>query len=68
MRNTHTESHYTSQRNTIPWIDKLIQSPIADYIKNAVFLILALYLVKIKKLSYEDALDIINSWLSKCGK
>jgi hypothetical protein len=25
-------------------------------------------LINIKKLSYDDALNIINSWLSKCGK
>jgi len=35
---------------------------------NAVNLILAPYLINIKKLSYDDALNIINSWLSKCGK
>jgi hypothetical protein len=29
---------------------------------------LAPYLINIKKLSYEDALNIINSWLTKCGK
>ena len=36
--------------------------------KNAVSLILAPYLINIKKVSYEDALNIINSWLMKCGK
>jgi hypothetical protein len=31
-------------------------------------LILAPYLINIKKLSYDDALNIINSWLIKCGR
>jgi hypothetical protein len=54
--------------NTIPWIEKLLQTPIDDYRKNAVNLILAPYLINIKKLSYDHALKIINSWLSKCGE
>jgi Primase X len=54
--------------NTIAWIEKLIETPIDDYRKNAVSLVLAPYLVNIKKVSYDHALDTINSWLSKCGK
>jgi hypothetical protein len=29
---------------------------------------LAPYLINVKKLSYDAALNIINSWLGKCGK
>jgi hypothetical protein len=68
MRKNQTESHYTFRGNTIPWIEKLLETPIDDYKKNAVSLILAPYLINIKKVSYEDALNIINSWLTKCGK
>jgi hypothetical protein len=57
-----------NQTETIPWIEKLLETPIDDYKKNAVSLILAPYLINIKKVSYEDALNIINSWLTKCGK
>src|SRR5919197_981675 len=49
-------------------IEKLLQTPIDDYRKNAINLILAPYLINIKKASYDDALNIINSWLSKCGE
>ncbi len=51
----------------IKWIDKLLQTPIHDYRKNAVALILAPYLLNIKKLSYDDAFSIINEWLNKCS-
>jgi hypothetical protein len=44
--------------NTIPWIEKLLETPIDDYRKNAVSLVLAPYLVNIRKLSYEAALNI----------
>jgi hypothetical protein len=65
MRKNHTASY---QGNTITWIEKLLETPIDDYRKNAVNLILAPYLINIKKLSYDVALNIINSWLSRCGE
>jgi hypothetical protein len=68
MRKNQTESYHSFQGNTIPWIEKLLHTPIDDYRKNAVSLILAPYLINIKKLSYDAASNIINSWLSKCGE
>jgi Primase X len=56
------------QGNTIAWIEKLLQTPTDDYRKNAVNLILAPYLINVRKVSYDVALNIINSWLGKCGK
>jgi non-catalytic primase subunit PriX-like protein len=68
MHKIQTESHYTPRSNTTAWIEKLLQTPIDDYRKNAVSLILAPYLINIKKASYDTALNIISSWLTKCGK
>jgi hypothetical protein len=68
MRKNQTETHCTFRRKTILWIEKLLYTPIDDYRKNAVSLILAPYLINIKKVSYDGALNIINSWLSKCGE
>ena len=48
----------------IKWIEKLLQTPVDDYRKNAMALILAPYLLNIKKLTYDDAFNIINEWLS----
>jgi hypothetical protein len=53
---------------TTLWIEKLLKTPIDDYRKDAVSLILAPYLINVKKVSYDAALNIINSWLSKCGE
>jgi hypothetical protein len=53
---------------TILWIEKLLRTPIDDYRKATVRLILVPYFVNVKKLSYNDALDVINNWLSKCGE
>jgi hypothetical protein len=68
MQNNKTETPHTFRGNTISWIEKLLETPIDDYRKNAVSLILAPYLINIKKVSYDSALNAINSWLRKCGK
>jgi hypothetical protein len=52
----------------IPWIETLLQTPISDHRKYALWRVLAPYLINIKKLSYEDALSRITEWLNKCDK
>src|SRR4029079_7242676 len=54
--------------NTLGWIEMLLETPIDDYRKNAISLILAPYLVNIKELSYSDAFLIKKNWLSKCSE
>ena len=62
-----TNNNGVIQNNdSIRWMEKLLQTPIDDYRKNAISLILAPYLINIKKLSYDDALNAITSWLDKC--
>jgi hypothetical protein len=58
-----------SQNNsskTIAWIEKLLQTPIEDYRKNAVSLILAPYFINIKRLSFDNAYESIKDWLNRC--
>jgi hypothetical protein len=56
-----------SNSNHIEWIEnKILQSPFSDYRKLIVGLILAPYLVVIKKLPYKESYRIINEWLIKC--
>ena len=52
----------------IRWIETLLQIPISDHRKYALWRIIAPYLINVKKLSYEDALSIISGWLNKCDK
>jgi hypothetical protein len=56
------------QSNSIHWIETLLQTPIEDYRKNAIALILAPYLINIRKISYDDAFSIIKEWLMKCNE
>ena len=53
-------------RTLIPWIELLLETQIEDYRKNAVSLILGPYLINVKKLSYDDAFNIIKDWLNRC--
>ena len=53
-------------KTIIPWIEILFQTPISDYRKNTVRLILAPYLINIKKMTYNAAFSIIKNWLNQC--
>jgi len=58
---------FASDTSKINWIENLLQTPIDDYRKNAVGLILAPYLINIKKISYEESFLILKDWLTKCN-
>jgi hypothetical protein len=52
----------------IKWIDRLLQTPITDHRKFAVWMILPQYLMNVRKLSYDQANNIVNKWLDECNK
>jgi Primase X len=54
--------------NKIPWIETLLQIPISDHRKYALWRIVAPYLINARKLSHEDAMSIIREWLDRCDK
>ena len=49
------------------WIEKLLETPIEDGRKYALWKILCPYLVNIKKLQYEQSYKILKTWLEKCN-
>lgn len=50
----------------INWIENILQTPIPDYRKATVALILAPYLLKVRKMSNEQAFYGIKEWSYKC--
>ena len=52
--------------NTILWIEYLLSIAIVDYRKNSINLILAPYLINIKKISYQQSFEILLEWIEKC--
>jgi hypothetical protein len=59
------EKNSNTSGAVIPWIELLLKTPIENYRKNAISLILAPYMISIKNLSYDDAFNIIKDWLNK---
>lgn len=51
----------------INWIEQLLSSPIEDYRKHCIILILSPYLINIKGISVEDAELVVMDWLEKCN-
>ncbi|TVP40182.1 DNA primase noncatalytic subunit PriX [Candidatus Nitrosocosmicus arcticus] len=54
--------------NKIAWIDKLLETPIADYRYYCLWHILIPYLVTIKSLSEHEVVSILTEWLDRCNK
>jgi hypothetical protein len=54
--------------SSYPWIDKLLQTPIADYRKKCMFRILAPYLINVRKYSFEQSFQLLLDWLDKCSQ
>ena len=63
-----TNSKFVNNKGSkIAWIELLLKTPLEDYRKTIVNLILAPYLVNIQGLAYEKALGIIKVWLESCA-
>lgn len=60
-------NNINANSNIIPWIEKLLETPIEDGRKYALWKILCPYLVNVKKLQYEQSYVILNTWLKKCN-
>jgi hypothetical protein len=55
------------KKKFIPWIERLLKTPIPDHRKYCIWRIHASYLINIKHLRFEEAFDIIEKWLYKCN-
>jgi len=55
------------EKKTFPWIEKLLNKPIDSNRYYCVWRILIPYLINIRKLSRQDAYNIISDWLDRCN-
>ena len=65
-RMARASAQMINSTKTIWWIEKRLQTPIDDYRKFAVWRILIPYLINIRRLSDDEANEMICSWLDKC--
>ena len=59
---------FDGSSNYYIWIENLIQTPIEDFRKLVIGIILAPYLINVRKLSFEESYTIIINWLDKCNE
>ena len=65
--NRNSKNFGYGRTDTIPWIEKLLQTPIADHRKYAIWRINMPYLFNIKKLSDSEVASILHTWLDSCA-
>jgi non-catalytic primase subunit PriX-like protein len=56
------------EKQSIDWIEQLLQTPLPDHRKYCIWRILAPYLINVKHLSFDDSYDEIYEWLDKCNE
>jgi len=65
-------ARFLSEVKTTPakrrWIEILLDTPIEEYRRETIRLIIAPYLVNVRKLAYDDAFNIAKNWLNSCDK
>jgi Primase X len=68
-RNKKYPYYYPNQNynNYYAWIDIILQTPFEDYRKIISSLILAPYLINVKRLPFQKCFLIIKEWLDKCN-
>jgi len=60
-------SRWNIRNNKFQWIENLLNKPIDSNKYYCTWRILAPYLINVRGLSRQEALDIIQSWLMKCN-
>ncbi len=67
IRIRHNKNRHNNLNYYYEWIEeKILENPFEDCRKIIVDLILAPYLINIKKLSYQESYQIIREWLDRC--
>ena len=57
-----------SKPKEIPWIEKLLETPIGDHRKTCLWHILVPYLVNVKRVHDSEVYQILGKWLDDCNK
>ncbi len=59
---------HTNSKQMIPWIEKLLKTPLPDYRKMIIWLVLSRYLINVRDLHFGDAFSIIKKWIIRCNE
>ena len=72
----NAKSAYMAQKNSrllrkkqsIDWIERLLQTPLPEHRKYCIWRILAPYFINVKHLSFDDSYNKIYQWLDRCNE
>jgi hypothetical protein len=67
-KNRRCEIEVNAINGNIRWIENLLQTPISDFRKLAIWHILVPYLLNIRGLTAEETRGIMHEWLDKCSQ
>lgn len=68
LRHRNSKNTNYNCTNTISWIEKLLQMPIEDHRKYALWRIVLPYLINVRKMSDYEVAEIVRVWLDNCAK
>jgi hypothetical protein len=64
-----SEQHwFTTNNQAISWIEKLLITPLPDYRKMMIWLVLSRYLINVRGMTYKDAFSLIKKWVIRCNE
>ena len=64
----NAKSAYVAQKNSIDWIERLLQIPLLEHRKYCIWRILAPYCINVKHLSFDESYNKIYHWLERCNE
>ena len=56
------------RKQSIDWIEQLLQTPLLEHRKYCIWRILAPYFINVKHLSFDSSYDKIYQWLYRCNE
>jgi Primase X len=56
------------KKQSIDWIEQLLQTPLQEHRKYCIWRILAPYFINVKHLSFDDSYNKIYQWLDRCNE
>ena len=63
---TQENSRLLKKKQSVDWIERLLQTPLAEHRKYCVWRILAPYLINVEHLPFDSSYDKIYQWLGRC--
>ena len=61
-------SRLLKKKQSIDWVERLLQIPLQEHRKYCIWRILAPYFINVKHFSFDESYDKIYQWLDKCNE